>query len=109
MTPESPETVGARAREIVARHARRRPVVVSIVSPIVRREPEPPGRYAPVRLAVSPWVTWEQTQADEAAREPWSAIGERLATMATRATPTRRMPWAERVAFDADDYVSGAR
>jgi hypothetical protein len=84
-------------------------VVVSVVTPIVRREEEPPGRYAPVSLAMSPWVTWEQAQADEAAREPWSAIGERLAATATRATPTRRMPWGERVAFEVDDHVSGAR
>lgn len=93
--PESPEVVSARARAIVARHAHRRPAAVVIASPLIRQE-QTPQRYAPVSLSTPPSVTWEQAQAEEAAREPWADIGERLATslVLTTQTQTRRMPWA---------------
>ncbi len=106
--PESPEVVGARARERVARHYyARRPVVrsVVVVAPsAIRAEQTPamphvPERYTSVSLAVSPSVTWEQTQTDEASREPWAAIGARLAAAPalTERLPVRRMPWGPAV------------
>ncbi len=114
--PESPEVVGARARERVAAATPRRSVVrsISVVAPTIRAEQTPamphvPERYAPVSLAVSPSVTWEQTQADEAAAEPWGAIGERLATSPVTAGPAWSAMGRGGPGFDADDYISGAR
>ncbi len=61
---ESPEVVGARARELVARHiahpARRRPVVVS---PMLRAEVPPLRTYAPRPVSAAPSVAWDDPAA----------------------------------------------
>ena len=75
---------------------------VTVVSPSAIRaerapadEPPTPRRYTPVRQAAAPSVTWEQTQREESAAEPWAAIGERLAASPslTERGSLRRMPW----------------
>ena len=112
--PETPEEVGRRARDRVAR-LREREVDSLVRASLNEPEPtgqdldapeEPPATDFEACLFAAPWyplydrsmrsLTWEQAQAAEAAEEPWSAIGERLAAspVLTLGGPTRRMPTA---------------
>ncbi len=103
---ESPEVVGARAREIVARAiahpARRRPVVVS---PMLRAEVPPPRTYAPRPVSAAPSVAWDDPSAGLALVamlvDIMAAVGG--AEGAVNAMGQRR-PGV--VAFAADDYLA---
>lgn len=122
--PESPEVVGARARERVARHYyARRPVVrsVIVVSPSAicadqtpAMMPPPPQRYVPVSLARAPWVTFEEAIAEPRAellagmRRAWAASVAGVAPC--EETEGAHYSGREPVQLDdVDDYVSGAR
>lgn len=115
--PESPEVVGARARERVARHCyARRPVVRSIVvvaPSVIRTEQTPqmphvPQRYAPVSLAVAPFVAWDDPAVGTALAADLAGIVAAVegASGEVNALGARR---AGEALFDADDHVSGAR